>query len=294
MSTKKSTVYPVILTQNFLTLIADREFSITKSDPRFPQAIELYRKRDYNGLLNLLDRVGAIQRYSHGAVCVYDNAVTYNGTEVHGVIAMRILDFLKQGLPFEPLARFLDRLYKNVSEGVRSKLFSFLEHNHLAITEDGFITAFKLVDKDGRAPYNKTGHFFETRNGKHCKTQIYRVGYEYTYPRNEIREGEQECGTVGLYVANKNYWNGDFDQNNVYTGRGRLLIAQIDPQDVCNVAHAESSKMVACRMRLVGEYKTLQSAVSQPLVKRSQFGLKPSGQRFHNVRGTNGKFVKSK
>lgn len=264
MNTKS---YPVILTQNFFTLIADKDYSITKSDPRFVEAIRLYKQRDFDALLNLLDRPAAIERYSKGNVKVYDGSITFKGEPVHGVIADRILTFFKEGLPFEPLVAFLNNLYDNTSEGVRAKLYQFLEKNNLGITEDGNITVYKMVKADGSPPYCN-GTFFEVDPVTKDVTEVskYRVGHEYLFPRAKIREGSDECGSEGLYVGNKTYWGREFDEQNNYTGEGRLLIAEVRPQDVCNVAYKESSKMVVCRFKLVGEYKTLKSKVDKVLV----------------------------
>ncbi len=258
--------YPVILTENFFTLIGDKDYSITKSDSRFAQAIALYKARNWDALLNLLDRPAAIARYSHGNVIVYDGVITFKGQEVHNAVADRILTFFKEGLPYEPLVAFMNNLFDNTSEGVRAKLYQFLERNNLGITEDGNVVVYKMVTEDGAPPYHSGSAFYkELEDGKTEEVFTYNVGNTYILPREQIHEGG-ECNGPGLHVGNKTYWGNDFDKSNTYTGSGRLLIAEVRPQDVCNVSSADSTKMVVCRLKLIGEYKTLKPLVDRALV----------------------------
>ena len=301
--------YGVILTENFFTLIADKEYMITKSDERYSQAVALYKASDFDKLVLLMDRPAAIARYSKGQVQVFDGAVTYGGVALHNAITQRIIAFFQQGLPFEPLVAFLNNLYDNTSERVREKLYQFLERNNLGLTEAGNVIVYKMVNEDG-TPFYHTGEFYEMNGEDMIAVSKYEVGHTYIFPRNRIQEGNDECGSQGLYVGNKTYWNDAFDERNNYigTGKGRLLIAEVRPQDVCNVAHNEASKMVVCRLKLIGEYKTLKVAANRALAtneellgvlspsQASDFGLKPegstqAGRRYHNVR-VGGKFAK--
>lgn len=287
------TTYPVILTERFLTLIADKDYSITNSDPRYSDAVQLFKGRQFEKLRLLLDRPGAIERYSKGNVKVYDGAVTYKGQEVHAQISKRILAFFKDGVPFEPLVAFLNNLYDNTSEAVRTKLYEFLEHNNLAITDNGNVIVYKMVSEDGTPPHCPSGFFFRTRNKKKpLKVNKYSVGHTFTLPREEIDGEAAMCNTAGLYVANRTYWGGSFDDKNNYTGSGRLLIAEIRPQDVCNVENCDSQKMVVCRLKIIGEYKKFHEIANRPVARQSELGFKPSGQRFHNLRDAKGHFLK--
>lgn len=290
----KSVSYPVIMNENFITVIADRTLSITKEDARYPNAVALYRKGLFTELIDLLDQPAAIQRYTTGKVKVYDGIVTYNGEPVHGSITKRILDFLKQGLPFKGLVAFLNNLYENTNVNVRDRLYDFLEKNNLGITDRGSFVVFKLVNADGTPPYNKASFGKLLPNGKVVQVQTYEVGNTYVMPRENIREGGQCDSGALLYAGNQSYWNGAFNDKKQYTGFGRMLIAEVFPQDVGNVAGAEASKIATCKLHIVGEYQKVQELVTKALVKSSALGIKPSGQKFHNVRDTKGHFIKRK
>lgn len=289
----KATSYPVILTEQFFTLIADKDYSITKSDARYTQAVALFKKRAWDALLLLLDRPAAIERYSQGAVKVYDGVITYKGEEVHNEVTKRILQFFKDGLPFEPLVAFMNNLYDNTSEGVRAKLYQFMERNNLAITETGNVIVYKMVSDDGSPVYFPGHPFYRERNKKKTlKVLKYAVGGTFTFPREQINESGQACG-LGLHVGNKTYWGNDFDAQHNYTGNGRLLIAEVRPQDVCNVAAENATKMTVCRLKLIGEYKRFHAEVNRPVARQGKLGFKPSGHRFHNLRGAAGRFAKT-
>lgn len=296
---RKNVSYPVILTENFLTIIADKEHSITKIDSRFNQAKELYKKRDYAGLLDLVDKPGSIARYSKGKVSIFDNEVTYNGQIVHGTIVSRILAFFKEGIPFESLLAFLENLYQNTDEDIRTRLYDFLEHNNLAITDRGSFIVFKLVDTDGQPPYNKQEFGRLESDGSVVQVKKYEVGCTYVMPReNSIPGGECNAGRL-LYCGNRNYWKGSWGAAGEYTGTGRMLIGEVFPQDVCNVAAIESSKIAVCKLAIIDEYASIKDKVLKPVVKASElkstvYGTKPSGQRFHNLRDSKGHFVRAK
>lgn len=246
--------YPIILGGNFLTVIADKAYSLSTKDNRFQKAVELVKAKNWSAFFTLMDKPAAIARYSKGKVTVYNDEIQYDGKPVHGVIAERIMKFMNDGFDFAPLVAFLDNLYLNLDEDIRNKLYLFLENNQLAITERGSFLAFKLVQEDGTPIYNSTGTFL---NEKGQSVRVYEVGQKFFFPKDKIRKTNGECSTEGLYVGNKAYWNQAFDEQNNYTGHGKMLIVEVYPQHVCNVPHSDATKIVVCELKVVDEYKTI-------------------------------------
>lgn len=253
--------YGVILGPKFLTVIADKSYSITTADARYAQAVEFVKNKAWADFFMLLDKPAMIARYSQGLVKVYNNEIHYGDAVVHGAIAERILKFINDGFDFKPLVSFLDNLYKNTDENVRQKLYLFLENNNLAITEDGGFLAYKLVKEDG-SPFYHSGSFFDESGN--AVTQ-YSVGKVFKFPRERIVKTSGECSTEGLYVGNSQYWNREFDKDNNYTGTGRMLIVKVMPQDVCNIPHADAAKIVVCKLDVLSEYKTVKTKANQSL-----------------------------
>lgn len=250
----KSVNYPIILGEKFLTVIADKAYSLSTQDSRFERAVAFVKAKDWANFFNLMDKPAAIARYSKGKVKVFNDEIHYDGKPVHGVIADRIIKFMNDGFDFSPLVAFLDNLYLNLDEDIRSKLYLFLENNQLAITERGSFLAFKLVNENGTPIYNSSGTFLNER-GEHVRT--YKVGEKFFFPKDKIRKTNGECSTEGLYVGNKAYWNSAFDEQNNYTGNGKMLIVEVYPQHVCNVPHSDATKIVVCELKVIDEYKTI-------------------------------------
>lgn len=250
----KEVNYPVIVGKTFLTLIADKAYSITTSDTRWAKALDAVKRKAWNEFFTLMDKPAAIARYSKGRVKVYNDEVHYNDQPVHGVIAERILKFMNEGFDFAPLVAFLDNLYLNMDKDIREKLYLFLENNQLAITERGSFLAFKLTKSDGSPYYGYKGEFLNEDGDWVSK---YEVGKKFFFPKDRIVKTSGECSTEGLYVGNKNYWNGSFDAENNYTGDGLMFIVEVYPQHVCNVPHADATKIVVCELNVIDQYKTI-------------------------------------
>lgn len=244
-----------LVSPKFLTLfVGNVSRQINSKDVRYSKALDFIKNRKWQDLLDLVDQPAALAKYSEGLIRVYDNEVHYDGKPITGVAVQKILDFLREGLPIEPLVRFLNNLYTNTDVNVRERLYTFLENNNLAITERGSFLVFKLVKQDGTPIYsrgqlqNEKGEWFDA---------LYEVGKTYYYDKKRIVKSANECSTEGIYVGNRNYWNDQFNENEEYTGEGRMLIAEVYPQDVENVPHADCTKIVVSKMKIVDEYKTL-------------------------------------
>ena len=297
---------PVILTSNFITVInGGKSLSLPSSDGRFASAVEAFKNRDFDTLVSIIDKPALIAKYTQGRVKVFNGFVMVNDKEVEGPIVERILGFAEQGLPFEPLVKLLDNLYKNTDENIRAKLFQFIEHNNLPITENGAFIVYKLVKADGSPPYYNAAFFEQLPNGLTKSVNKYRVGGVYTMPRENAIKGGGECSSGAvLYAGNKNYFGGQF-QGDIYVRNNgyKMLLAEVYPQDVCNVSAIEASKLATCKIRIISEYnpetkpvagKQLFDTAKEEVVTVSKpkiYGKKPDGSRFYNVR-KGGRFVK--
>lgn len=217
---------------------------------------------------------------------MFDNEVHYNGTPITGYAIEKLLGFLKDGLPIEPLVKFLDNLYKNTDQNVRERLYKFLEKNNLAITERGSFLAFKLVKEDGTPPYH--GGQIQNEKGEWIPAK-YEVGKTYLYDKSRIVKTTGECSTEGIYVGNKTYWGNQFNEKEEYTGTGLMLIAEIFPQDVENVPHADATKLVVSKMKVVDAYKSLREKVTKTLWEETPKST--STPKTQPKRDANGRFI---
>lgn len=245
---------PPLIGSNFITVFRNgRQYSVTKQDARFDEIKRLLKAKRMDEALLVFDRPAQIAKYTHGKVRVFESVLYYNDTALHSVLANRILAFVSEGLPYEPMVKFLNNLMENTSEKVRERLYDFIEKNQLAITDDGAMMTYKLARDDG-APYYQT----------HSPIR-YKVGGVYEeLDAYGAEDGTSICGAKGLFSGNKTYWNGQFDEQNRYTGEGRMFVAKVWPQDVVSV-HTDSSKCAARRLEIVAEYENVRAAVNRPL-----------------------------
>jgi len=252
-----------LLSSNFLTIfVGNVHRQINSKDNRYSKAIAFIKARDWKNLMELLDQPAALAKYSDGKLQVYDNEVHYDGQLVRSTESQKILEFMKQGLPIEPLCRYLNNVYMNTDVNVRERLYKFIENNNLAITERGSFLVFKLVKENG-TPYYSHGQL-QNEKGEWIDA-VYKIGETYYYDKKRIVKSSNECSTEGIYVGNKTYWNQGFDEQDRYTGDGRMLIAEVYPQDVENVPHADCTKIVVSKLKIVDEYVNVRERALKPL-----------------------------
>jgi len=163
-------------------------------------------------LLALADEKVALKKYveikSEGRAQVNDfGKVTLDGQEVHGTIASRIADLMRQKLPFKHLLRFIERVNENPSFSARNELYDFLENKGLPITEDGFFIAYKAVRKDYKDKYsgtidNSPGNTVSIQRSKvdddrnhGCSSGLHVGALDYVY-----NYGSSNCGDIILTV----------------------------------------------------------------------------------------------
>lgn len=189
-------------------------------------------------LLKLVNVERAISTYTTGLVEVVNDQVLYEGEVVHGTISTRIVEFMKNGLPFDPLVKFLQNLMKNPSMQSQQECYDFLEHKNLAITEDGCFLAYKAVRKDFKDKYS--GNFDNS------------VGTVVEMPRAKVNDNREVGCSKGLHVGALDYvvGYGRIEQED------RIVIVKVNPQDVVSVPlDCSHQKMRVCKYEVVSEYQ---------------------------------------
>ena len=107
---------PHILTNNSLTIIVDgKALTMESSNPSFNEATKLLSEERFDELPDLFDVPKAVEKFADGNISVSDGEVRYKGEAIHNHVVGRVLDFMRQGLPYKPLVRFLDKLMENPS-----------------------------------------------------------------------------------------------------------------------------------------------------------------------------------
>jgi hypothetical protein len=119
---------PYILTDESLTVVVNgKSLTMESSNPSFTEAKLAIANEQWDKIEGLFDTSQSVINFANGNVEVKDGVVLYQGVAVHNHVVDRILDFMREGLPYKPLIRFLDKLMENPSRRATSELYAFLQ-----------------------------------------------------------------------------------------------------------------------------------------------------------------------
>lgn len=289
--------------------IEGMSYTMDIDHPKYKEALEAVRNKNWNEFVDLVNISKQVNSYlSNSGVKVVDGAVSYNGEIIHNTLTNRILKFMRDGLPYEPLVKFFDNLMQNPSKRAVDELYDFLEAGELPITEDGCFLAYK----------NTKANFYDIHSG----TFRNMVGDVCEMPRNRVDENSERTCSTGLHFCSIKYLPHFADSNG-----GHTMIVKINPRDVVSIPQDyANTKGRCCRYEVVAEYKEDwrskidrgESGWDSVLYSSDggeyddedydddscgdedceycpnidDYGVKPNGHKYHNVRDNSGKFTK--
>jgi hypothetical protein len=121
---------------------------------------------------------------------------------------------MRQGLPYKPLTRFVEKLMDNPSRRAVNELYAFLEHKNMPLTPDGNFLAYKGVRSD----------FTDWHSGQFTN----KVGDVNEMPRRNVCDNANIGCSDGFHA-------GSLDYARQYGNGGHLMVVEIDPADVVSV-----------------------------------------------------------
>ena len=199
-------------------------------------------------LVDLFDITVAVNRYCDGKIEVKHGVVTFNGVPMDNYVTQKIVQFMGENLPVEPIVNFLNRIMKNPSRRAVSELYKFLEHKNMPLTPDGCFLAYKGVQKDYWSKH--ANRLTRVVRGKVNESgQLYNaIGEVIEVERNSVcDDASVGCGE-GIHAGSLKYasdWAGC---------DGRLMIVKIDPMDVVSVpTDCDCQKLRTCKYEVVSE-----------------------------------------
>lgn len=211
-------------------------YNVNTDHPNYTKLLNAARQRNWQEFVNNIDISKAVNAYLTNGVQVVDGVVTYQGDILHNSLTKRIVDFMRNDLPFDPLVKFLDNLLQNPSKRAVDELYDFLEVGELPITEDGHFLAFKNVKADYKDIHSGT---YDNSVGKVCEML-----------RNKVDEDKDRTCSYGLHFCSIAYLPHFSDSNG-----GHTMIVKINPKDVVAIpADYNNTKGRCCRYEVVGEY----------------------------------------
>jgi len=227
---------PYIITNNSITIVFDGiSHTLNDGHPNYGAVRQAIIDRQFDKIPTLVDIPKAIRQYSHGNIEIKDGAIKYAGQPVHNYVCDKIFSFMKEGLPFEPLVAFLNKLMSNPSKRAVNELYLFLEHKAMPITPNGNFLAYKSVDSNWRDHH--TGTFDNS------------IGKTLEMVRNAVCDDADVGCSSGFHAGSLEY------ASSFGGGDKRLVIVEINPADVVSIPKdSNCQKLRTCKYKVVSEY----------------------------------------
>lgn len=220
------------LISNTLVLAKDgKHYQITKSDneKQFDQCVALIKENKLEEVIKMLDVQAKLEKF--GFVIV-DNQVQIDGEELPRLLSDKILQFHREGFPFQPLVKFWNNLKNNPSFRARKDLYSFLSHNGHPITEDGCFIAYRKISNDWK--------------DLHTGTMDNSIGQVVKMDRKHCDDNPNNTCSSGLHFGAWEYVK-DF-------GSGRIVEVKVNPANVVSIpTDYNNMKGRCCEFEVIAE-----------------------------------------
>jgi hypothetical protein len=226
---------PFILGPDFISVISNGvPHTIYSNDGRFAKLKTAIKDKHWDSVPQIVSLPRAIALFSSGNVQVFDGQVIYKDKPVHNSITERILEFIREGFPFEPLVRFMDKLMENPSERSREQLYNYLLRYFLPIGDSGCFYAVKAVQKD-------------TFLDLYSKTICNKPGANPKMDRSDCNQ-DDEVGCA------KSFHAGNYEYVKSYgSPEDEVVLVEIEPQNVVACPKDCSyQKLRVCEYKVVG------------------------------------------
>jgi hypothetical protein len=210
-------------------------YTVAQDHLNYKKILNKLKDGDHTDLLDLIDVSKGIAEATNGVISIEDGNVQYNGREIINPLTDRIVKFIQEGLPFEPMVKFLENLMENPSRNSVQELYLFLENNELPITPDGHFMAYKKVRDDYK--------------DIHSGTYDNSVGVVCSMPRNEVCEDRNRTCSDGLHFCSKEYLPSFGSCRN-----NRVMLLKINPADVVSIpSDYNNAKGRTWKYEVIGE-----------------------------------------
>ncbi len=236
------------LTNGTLTLVTDDAQIITARNdhPKWAEIVEAFKSGNEVLLRSLLSLQAVVENYTVGMLSVNATGVTYANRPLHTVDAERVMAFLRDGLPYKPIANYIARKMKNPSSRAIQEMYNFLEHKGMPLTTNGTFIAYKGVDPDfWSIAGNKETVVLQGEVNSEGKIRNV-IGATIEVERSSVDDDFRVGCSHGLHAGSLSYAKG--------WGR-RVILVEIDPADVVSVPEdCNCQKLRCCKYKVIAEY----------------------------------------
>ena len=225
-----------------LTLMLDGDVHmLDDSDLRFEKIKGLLREDPpkVDEAIKMLDVKTHVIKQSEGRISLDETGVYFEGQELSGYMADRLVAMAGGGYDVKPWMAFMDNLMENPLPEIREDVFKWMEVGKLPITEDGCIVAFKKVRDD----------YTDVHTGRFSNA----VGSVLEMPREQCDTNRNRTCSTGFHFCSADYLS-------KFSGT-RVMIVKVDPRDVTAIpTDYGHSKGRCCRYEVTGELSSQAAA----------------------------------
>lgn len=242
--------------KNFYTVVLDNKpYQFDPTHPEFVNLVECVKVGDADQFVELMDVGTVIENWSEGNFSFRDGYLFYGQDEqIATQPTERIIEMIKQGWDHQPMLRYLDNLYENVSQRAVSESYEWAQHKGLPITDDGYMVGYKGVavyrgavgakDKLGRE--FAEGDLVDKYTGKSFRNN---PGDENFMPRRQVCDDHTRGCEAGLHI-------GTFEYAESWAGHGgAVILVKFNPADIVSVPSD-----CGCQKIRVSKYTVLEVA----------------------------------
>lgn len=239
-----------ILTNDGVMIIFDNKtVSVTKEMAYFKEAMDCLNNHDTARLHEIINPKIRIEQ--HTGFVIKGETVFIEQQPVPPRLSDIIIKFVDQRLPVLPIIKFWQNIRDNPSPAAaKEELFDFLQHNSIALTEDGCFLAYKKIRQD----------YTDCWTGKILNKPKTFV----SMPRKDVCADRSICCAPGLHVAAWHYFKSCYSDNSTY----RTIEVKVNPKDVVSVPNEYGfAKMRVCKYYVTREINKPNNVVLKKTTK---------------------------
>ena len=233
MNIPKSEAYNYYLSPSKVTLIKDGSPIVFDSThPDYDTVKKAVLNSDWETIDITIANPTPTHSFSFNGnkVTIEADEILYNGEPLQHGFVDRLKEMRQEGLKDPtPWLLFLERVMKNPSQRIRDTLHTFVEDQHMALTKEGKILAYKGVRED--------------LYDKYSGTILNSIGSTITMERAGVDDNAENTCSNGLHV-------GDYDYAKSWGCGGTLLLVEFDPADAVSVP-IDGQKLRTCSYKVI-------------------------------------------
>lgn len=222
---------------NITVVVDGNMFTADDQHPLFDEIVEAAIDGD-ESVVDLFDasrRAAARFENLSERVTVANSRIYVDQTEVDDVYADQIIRFMDEGVDdWQPLVNFLEKVYSNVSEGIRENLSRWLAAEQFTILPNGNILGYRGLNSNFTSKHAGPGIVNGVRVNGHLDNS---VGNVVEIDAALVENNPQVGCASGLHVGTHSYATS-------WAGGGVVVRVEVDPRHVRSVPYeCDSNKM---------------------------------------------------